>query len=239
MTYPWSEKYPWHVKDVPCLNIANCLDEKGHEMCHNCNPQYVKRDPCDECGLKADGGRRMCCMVPVCHGCYAKTTTCPRCANKKGGYFRCFEEPENAAALIAAAAANKTEPAAESSKPDVDKLMGFVNQAKDLKREHAKAVENLVYTLADPPVTRDERIRVLKKLVFERMATSVIDEMSNDDNTVYDNDFDKWVTFDEDKLTANIDGEMFRFCLLPCKVVDALSADETYDIEPPKKKHKK
>jgi len=223
--------YPWHVKEVPCPNTANCHDEKGHEMCHNCNPRYVKRDPCGACNAKADGGRWICCMRPTCYTCYDKVKVCPGCSSETHGYFRCNEEPENAAALIAAS---------KEPKVDAAKLMEFVDQVKAAKREHDKAVSKLIDGLGDGEIKRDERIRVLKKLVFERMAQHVRDEMNEEDNLVYNTEFDEeWVDFDDERLTVKIDGKKFRFCLLPCEVVDALSIDQTYDIEPPKKKQKK
>src|ERR1700690_3396079 len=101
----WYEKYPWHVKESPCLNIANCFDEKGHEMCHNCNPLYVQRLPCASSNNTCDGGRWTCCKRPTCYACFDKIgAVCPGCASRRKGYFRCNEEPEDAEALRAAAA---------------------------------------------------------------------------------------------------------------------------------------
>jgi hypothetical protein len=238
-----SNKYPWHVKEIPCQNTANCHDEKGHSLCHNCNPHYEKRLPCGDCGLAADGGRWTCCMKPTCYKCFDAARSCS-CGDKEKGFFRYYEEPENAKELLAAAAAahgasKKTaeeEPeAAEFDEGTSGNAHWLFGEIKRLKDSHDKAIASVKQLLASLP--HEESVDVLRQLVFERVADCIVGEMNQQYNDVYDNDFDEYMAFNEDKLSINIDGKCFKFCMLPSELVDSLNHPPV--TEPARKKQRK
>lgn len=82
-----NSKYPWHWKQVPCSNVANCHDDIGNPMCGNCNPEYISRELCQKCNRPSRGGRYACCGTPICQRCFRYVKLEVHSCGRIAGYF--------------------------------------------------------------------------------------------------------------------------------------------------------
>jgi hypothetical protein len=179
-------------------------------------------------------------MKPTCYKCYDAAPSCDACGSTWKGYSRCFEEPENAKELLAAVTDASTNPAHEepnggAAEDETVDTHWIAAGMKKLRKAHDRGVRTLVRVLESIP--REESVEVLRQLVFERVATCIADEMCQDSNDLYDREFDEYVSFNPDDLSININGSLFKFCMLPAHIADSLTNAPVE--EPPKKKQRK